>query len=82
MSEDLDGFYEAQRWPTWQSEVDSLGPDEAISIYPPLGFEATPIADRSRRAVPARELWALHHEIARQVRDLPDGAQVEFQLTD
>jgi hypothetical protein len=25
MSDDLDRFYEAQRWPTWQSEVGSLG---------------------------------------------------------
>jgi hypothetical protein len=80
MSDDLDRFYEAQRWPTWQSEVGSLEPDEAISIYPPLGFEATPIADRSRRAVPARELWGLHQEIARQVADLPEGAPVKLHV--
>jgi hypothetical protein len=80
MSDGLDGFYEGQRWPTWQSEVGSLGPDQAISIYPPLGFQATPIADRSRRAVAARELWGLHQETARQVGDLREGAQIEFRV--
>jgi hypothetical protein len=82
MSGDLDEFYEGQRWPGWQSEVGSLGPDEAISIYPPLGFQATPVADRLRRAVPALELWGLHQEIARQVADLPEGAQVKFRIED
>ena len=77
---DLDEFYETQRWPTWQSEVASLGPDQAIHIYPPLGFEATPVADRSRRAVPATELWRFHHDVARQVADLPNGARVTFHV--
>jgi hypothetical protein len=80
MSDGLDTFYEGRRWPTWQSDVASLAADEAIHIYPPLGFEATPVADRSRRAVPAKELWGLHHETARQVSDLPEGAQVEFRV--
>lgn len=80
MSDGLDTFYEGQRWPTWQSDVDSLTADQAIGIYPPLGFEATPVAERSRRAVPAKELWGLHHEVARQVADLPEGGQVEFRV--
>jgi hypothetical protein len=80
MSDDLDGFYEGQRWPTWRAEAAALGPDEAIHIYPPLGFEATPVADRSRRAVPVRELWVIHHDIARQVANLPAGAQVKFHV--
>ena len=79
MSGDLDTFYKGQRWPRWQSEVASLGTDQAIA-YPPLGFEATPVGDRTRRAVPAHELWSFHHEIARQVADLPDGAQIESRF--
>jgi hypothetical protein len=78
MSERVDQFYSGQRWPSWRAEVAALGPDEAISIYPPLGFESSPVEGRSRRPVPARELWHLHHELARQVAGLPDGAQVEF----
>lgn len=82
MSGDLVGFYETERWPGWEAEVSALGPDQALSIAPPLGFEKTPIGERSRRAVPARELWTFHHELARQVADLPPGSQVRFIFDD
>lgn len=72
VSDRVDPFYEGMRWSGWDAEVAGLGPDEAISVAPPLGFEPSPgrripIGERSRRPVPARELWGLANEIARQL---------------
>jgi hypothetical protein len=86
MSKRLPDFYETLRWPGWETEVEALGPDEAISVYPPLGFQSSPetkvsIGERSRRAVPARELWGLGHEIGRQIAGAADGQTVKSKLT-
>ena len=81
-SDALDGFYADLRWPAWESEVAALGPDQAISIYPFLGFKGEPIATRSRRPVPARELWGLYRSLGEQLRGLPDGATVQVRLGD
>ena len=80
MSERLDDFYKGLRWPGWETDVAAIGPDAALSIYPPLGFEKDPIAERDRRAVPARELWSFHHDLTRQVADLPPGGEVRFKV--
>jgi hypothetical protein len=66
MSAALDPFYEPYRWAGWEAEVAGLGQDQALSIYPPLGFDPMPISERRRGAVPARELWTFHHELARE----------------
>ena len=79
---DLGDFYRDLRWPGWQREVAALGPGEAISVYPPLVFESDPIGSRSRRPVPARELWTLHHALGDQLRGLPDGATVRLRVVD
>jgi hypothetical protein len=78
---DLDQFYSDHRWPGWEDEVADLGRDEALSVYPFLGFRNEPIELRSRRPVPARELWGLYRSLADQLRRLPDGAQVEVQVS-
>jgi len=78
----LDRFYEHLRWPGWEAEVASLGPDEAFSVYPFLGFEPEAIEARSRRPVPARELWGLHQSIGEQVRGRLDGEVIQVQVTD
>jgi hypothetical protein len=78
----LDGFYADRRWPGWESEVGALGPDEAISIYPFLGFHGEPIKRRSRRPVPARELSGLYRSMGEQLRGLPQGAQVQVRFHD
>ena len=79
MGDRLDEFYDGQRWPGWETEVERLGPGQALSIYPPLGFEASSIVDRSRAPVPARELWTFHHELGRQLADLRTGDQVGLE---
>lgn len=77
---DVEGFYSADRWPGWQDEVARLGADQALSIYPLLGFGSEPIASRSRRPVPAQELWGLFRSIADQLRGIPEGTQVEVRV--
>lgn len=67
---DLRGFYAGGRWPGWEDEVRSLPGDRGFSIYPPLWTQPeAPPAARSRRPVPMEELWALHQEVSRQLRD-------------
>lgn len=81
-SEQRDRFYSEREWPGWEAEVSALGADEALTFYPPLGFEGPPLSERQRRAVPARELWTLAHEIARQLGDVPGGASVSIRVQD
>jgi len=80
MSGDLDRFYAGQRWAGWQSDVSELGPDCALSIYPPLCFNEVPLGERAHRSVPARELWTFHHDLASQLANLSDGAQIRMRI--
>jgi hypothetical protein len=80
MGDLLDDFYEGQRWPSWQAEVEALGPDQAMSIYPPLGFEEASITGRTGAPVPARQLWTFHHELGRQLSEVPAGSEVDFDF--
>jgi hypothetical protein len=87
MSEKLDQFYADSHWPGWEADVEALGPDQVISVWPPLGLKgadmpSSSVAERSRSAVPAREHWSFMNEIGPQLVDLPDGASVRFQITD
>lgn len=62
---DLDKFYESMRWPGWEKDVAAVAGDAALSIVPPLWADGdVPIADRDRRAVPAKELWSLQQDFA------------------
>jgi len=80
MSSQLATFYDGMRWDGWRRELAGCGPDHAISVYPPLGFEDIAIGERSRRPVPARELWTVHHDLGRQLQGLPSGATVTLEL--
>jgi hypothetical protein len=79
---DLAAFYANLRWPGWEADLATVGPDEAFSFYPWLGFEAESIATRSRRVIPARELWSFNHWLREQVKGLPSGAQVRVTIDD
>jgi hypothetical protein len=78
LSDRLDDFYSDLRWPGWEDEVAALAPVSVIHVYPPLGTEATPIVDRSRRPIPAREAWAWYWDFGAQLRGLPDGTSVRI----
>jgi len=61
---DLEKFYGGSRWTGWQGDDSSLAGDQAYSIYPLLGTEETSIDQRSRRAVPLKELMGLFGAIS------------------
>jgi hypothetical protein len=68
LSGDLETFYENMRWPGWEKDAAALGPDEAVSIAPPLVFEeGGSVAERSRKVVPAAQLVRLHFDLAAQL---------------
>jgi hypothetical protein len=64
---DIEGFYESMRWPGWEREVEALGPDQAIMVYPFLWTDGPPIAERHRGAVPITETWQMHLELRQQL---------------
>jgi hypothetical protein len=64
---DVETFYEGMRWPGWRAEVSELPGDRVFSIYPFLWTKGPPIAERSRKAVPMAELFALQFDIQRQM---------------
>jgi hypothetical protein len=69
---DLDGFYEGIRWSGWQTDIEQLGGDQALSLYPPPWTkEGKDLAKVSRRAVPAHEVWGLQQDFARQLGPRP-----------
>jgi hypothetical protein len=57
---DLNRFYEAWRFPGWESEVERLGGDQVLSFYPHLSAGGVAMGERSRRPVPIDEVFALH----------------------
>jgi hypothetical protein len=66
MSGDLERFYANSRWTDWRDEIVNLPGDHAICVYPFLWAEGPAIGERSRRAVPVAELWAVQLEIRSQ----------------
>lgn len=59
LSPRLNEFYRDFRWPGWQDEVQKVHGDEALSVYPFLWAEGPAIDKRSRKEVPAEELFRL-----------------------
>jgi hypothetical protein len=81
-SGDLDRFYTDLRWPGWENDVETLGPDRVLTFQPFLGVEETlALGDRARAAVPAREAWYFFHTMSKGLRDLPPDAKVEIKFT-
>jgi hypothetical protein len=57
---DLNRYYENARWPGWQKEIQSVGGDQAILIYPSLFCDGPPVSERQRRPVSISEIYDLH----------------------
>jgi len=54
-------FYQSTRWTSWESEVSSLGGDQAFSFYPPLFTkEGKSVEHCSRRPCPVAEIFSLN----------------------
>ncbi|GAA4980510.1 DUF2625 family protein [Actinopolymorpha pittospori] len=64
----LTQFYDALRWPGWETEVAALGLSEGIHTWPPPStVQGQDLANASRKAVPMAELIYFHHELAKQL---------------
>ena len=58
----------------------SLQPDQCYSFIKPLGLGGSLTADNVM-TVPIREHFGLWGEVFRQIKDVPDGGEVTFNLT-
>jgi hypothetical protein len=58
-----------------------MQPGQLLQAYPPFCFQESG-AGASLRPIAASELILFHADLARQIRDVPDGGQVEFKATD
>jgi hypothetical protein len=56
-----------------------MEPGQLLLAYPPFIFEDSG-EGTAMRAVPAEEVIGFHAELARQMRDVPDGERVTFRL--
>ena len=81
LTDRLQGFYASLRWPGWEAEVAALHPEQGLHLFPPLFTRGPPVAERSRRAVPVEELWALACQFE-ALDDLPDGATFKIEIGD
>ena len=65
---DLATYYENMRWPGWQNEIQRVGGEQVLNLYPPPWTrEGKDVSKVSRRPVPATEQWHLHQDIAHQL---------------
>lgn len=77
----LTDFYAELRWPGWERDVEGLGADEGVAVYPPPFTEqGRDIAASSRRPVPLSELLGFYDEAAAQLADTPDGTVFSFRI--
>jgi len=74
LSSDIEGFLNVGLGQRMQ-------PGQLLHAYPPFCFRESG-AGASLKPLPASEVILFHADLARQIRDVPDGGQVEFKLTD
>ncbi len=58
-----------------------MKPGELLHVFPPFVFKDSGTGV-SIKAISATEVILFHADLARQIRDLPDGSSVEFKLSD
>ena len=65
---DLDKFYEGQRWNNWRKEVDTLDGTKVFNFYPPFWTkEGKNINNSSRKAIPVEEQYFLNMDMRKQL---------------
>ena len=74
VSEDIEGFLNVGLGHTMQ-------PGHLLLACPPFVFQASGAA-ASLKPVPAGDVILFHADLARQIRDVPDGGEVEFKFVD
>jgi hypothetical protein len=74
VSEDIEGFLNVSLNHTMQ-------PGQLLLAYPPFVFKESG-AGASLRPVRADEVILFHANLARQIRDVPEGGTVDLKITD
>jgi hypothetical protein len=74
LSSDIEGFLNV-------GLSHKMEPGRLLWAFPPFCFEESG-AGASLAPLPASEVILLHADLAKQIRDVPDGGEVEFKLTD
>nr|WP_315223744.1 DUF2625 domain-containing protein [uncultured Flavobacterium sp.] len=65
---DLDKFYEGNRWKGWREEVSKLKGDEVFNFYPFLwSKEGNDIDKNSRKVIPISEQYSLNLDLRKQL---------------
>ncbi|MBS7231444.1 DUF2625 domain-containing protein [Flavobacterium psychroterrae] len=65
---DLDKFYEGNRWNGWREEVSKLKGDEVFNFYPFLwAAEGSDINKSSRKIIPVQEQYSLNIDLQKQM---------------
>lgn len=65
---DLDKFYEGNRWDGWRKEVSKLKGDEVYNFYPFLwSAEGSDINKNTRNVIPIEEQYSLNLELRKQL---------------
>lgn len=62
-----------------ESSGQSLDPEQCYSFIQPLGLGGALIIENVMR-IPIREHFGAWGQVFRQIRDLPDGSQVQFEI--
>jgi hypothetical protein len=70
LDDSIDSFYDNFKWENWQNDVENLGFNEGIAFYPFLWAKSN--EERSRRAMPLREIVLMSLDIREQI----DGASM------
>jgi hypothetical protein len=58
-----------------------LEPGQLLHAFPPFCFDNEG-KDVSLAPIPAQQLISLHADLARQIRDVPDGGQIKIKVVD
>lgn len=67
-SNDLDKFYEGNRWNGWRTEVSKLKGDEVFNFYPFLWTaEGSDINKNTRKIIPIQEQYSLNLDLRKQL---------------
>lgn len=83
LSEALGDFYASLRWAGWQREIEALGADQGLSLWPPpFTTEGSDTSRARRAAVPLTELHGVYADLARQLGDGPDRSTFTVKITD
>lgn len=77
---DPDGFLNLAPLRRFQAEGGTLEPGQLLSVMPPFVVKHDGAENYSYRAIPAQDRLNFLCDLAAQLRDVPDGTQIQFKV--